>query len=300
MKLFEFETFLTNNVRKFCFLFENSYAKDLFFEHLKKMGYVLRFIEEPESYKSVAFKASIFEKTCYTTAYNSPLWKWLEGKQPLGLFIMIAEDSKTKAAEVFQGPNEVEYLKNFRLTLETKNIRFSDSGWNALIAKFRNNEKVIEDPRGLYNAAYSIGIQVENPDANTINQFFGFHIKFWDLFNSMLAKDKRKAMLAVHTLLVESEPIGLCNGLQKMLHDLSSAKDYKKIGKSPDQYAYEHKMQPYRAQMLYTQTKQLDDNTQLKLLCTLNSLELNLKASSYFQPEELFRNSILAYFEEGK
>jgi DNA polymerase III delta subunit len=66
--------------------------------------------------------------------------------------------------------------------------------------------------------------------------------------------------------------------------------------KSAEQFAYENKMQPYRAQMLYQQAKQLDDPSQLKLLITLNNLELKLKSSSFFQPEEILRTGILSYF----
>jgi hypothetical protein len=296
MKLFEFETFLNNGVKKFCFLFENSYAKDLFYEHLKKMGYTLRYVTEIESYKSQAFKSSMFEKPCFIIDYDSKLWKWLEGRQPTGLSIFVAGDAKTKAAEPFLGPSEAEYLKNFRTDLETRGVCFSEPGWNALVQRFRNQDKVIEDPRGLYNAAYSIGIQVESPDANTVNQFFGFRVKFWDLFNAIIAKDKRKTMLALHTLLAESEPVGMCGGLQSQLCTLINAKEAMQRKKSAEQFAYENKMQPYRAQMLYQQAKQLDDPSQLKLLLTLNNLELKLKSSSFFQPEEILRTGILSYF----
>lgn len=296
MKLFEFETFLKSGVRKFCFLFENSYAKDLFYEHLKKMGYTLRYVTDAETYKSQAFKSSMFEKPVFIADYDSKLWKWLDGKQPLSLLIMVAGDAKTKAAEPFQGPSEAEYLRSFRADLEAKNVRFSEPGWNALVQRFRNQDKVIEDPKGLFNAAYSIGIQVENPDANTVNQFFGFRVKFWDLFNAIIAKDKRKTMTALHTLLAESEPVGMCGGLQSQLCTLINAKEAMQGKKSAEQFAYENKMQPYRAQMLYQQAKQLDDASQIKLLSTLSNLELKLKSSSFFQPEELLRTGILSYF----
>lgn len=295
MKLYEFETFLASGVRKFCFLFDNSYTRELFFEHLRKKGYVPRTVSDPEIYKSQAFKGTLFEKPVFVCDYNPQLWKWLEGKQPLNILVMVAADSRTKAAEPFQGPHESEYLKAFRTDLEAKGIRYSEQGWNTLVQRFRNQEKVIEDPKGLYNAAYSIGLQVENPDANTINQFLGYRVKFWDLFNAMLAKDKRKGMIAVHTLLAESEPIGLCNGLQKMLSDLINAKECSKI-KTAEQFAYEHKMAPYRGQMLYTQAKTLDDATQLKFINTLNQLELKLKSKSFLDPEEHFRTAILGYF----
>jgi DNA polymerase III delta subunit len=297
VKLFEFETYFKNGVRKFCFLFENSYTKEIFYDYLKKQGYTLRYIAEPDSYKSLAFKTSLFEKICYISSYNSPLWKWLEGKQPLDLFLMVASDSKTKTAELFQGPTEQEYLKTFRTTLENKSIKFTDAGWNALIQRFRNKDKVIEDPQGLFNAAYSIGLQVENPDTNTINQFFGFKIQFWDLFNALLIKDKRKALLATHTLLAESEPIGMVNGMQRMLCDLMSAKQALNSKKTPETYAYEHKLAPFRAQMLFTQAKTLSDTRELELLVTLNNLDMKLKSNSYFQLEEIFRTVILSYLE---
>lgn len=298
MKLFEFETFLTNNVRKFCFLFDNTYTKDIFFESLKKKGYTLRQVTDPESFKSLAFKSSIFEKTCYVSPYIANLWKWLEGKQPLNLFIMVANDSKTKAAEPFQGPSEAEYLRDFRSQLEAKNVRFSDQSWNALVNRFRNKDRVIEDPKGLYNAAYSIGIQVENPDPNIINQFFGMKVQFWDLFNSILAKDKRRTLLAMHTLLADNEPVGMIVGMQKMLCDLMSAKDSLKSKKSPEAYAFEHKIQPYRAQMLFNQAKTLDDQLEARLLTTFSALDMKLKSKSFFSQEEIFRTSILSLFDQ--
>jgi hypothetical protein len=297
MKIYEFETYFKNGVRKFCFLFENSYAKEIFFDSLKNLGYTIRHISDPESYKSLAFKSSIFEKTCYVSPYIATLWKWLEGKQPLGLFIMVATDAKTKTAELFQGPTEQEYLKTFRIALENKNIKFTDASWNALVGKFRNKDKIIEDPKGLYNAAYSIGLQVENPDINSINQFFGFKIQPWDLFNALLVKDKRKTLLAMHTLLADSEPIGLVNIMQKMLCDLLIVKEALKNKKTPEAYASEKKIAPFRAQMLFTQAKTLTDTQGLELLVILNDLDIKLKTKSYFQPEEIFRMTILSYLD---
>lgn len=297
MKLFEFETYVASGVKKYCFQFENTYTKDLLFDHLRKIGYTLRPITDAESYKAAAFKTSIFEKVCHVAEYNSVLWKWLDGKQPLNLFIMYTgNDTKSKTPELFQGPSEGEYLRTFKANLESKNIRFTDAGWNALIQRFRNNEKIIEDPRGFYNAAYSIGIQVENPDANIVNQFFGFKVKFWDLFNAIIAKDKRKSFLVLHTLLAEAEPVGICSSLQKSLTDLIDAKEAMRAGVKSEAYAYSKKMAPYRAQMLYQQAKTLDDPTQIKLLSTLVNLDLKLKSSSFLQPEEILLTGILTYF----
>jgi hypothetical protein len=295
MRINEFATYYQSGLKKFCIQFENSYAKDLLYSWLKSQNFSI--VETTtEDCQSLCFKASLFGKPVYVVPYDSSFWKFLEGKNLQALVVCVAADARTKTAELFQSPPEHEILRSLEADLQSKGCRFTPDGWKALVERFRGDDKKLKDPKGIFHAGYSLGLQTDIIDARAVNTFYGWKVQFWDLFNSILDKNKGKCMMSAHFLLRESSPVEICNGLQKMLTDVLDAKDSSKSGMSTSSFASKKGFtSEYRAQKLYEQAAKLSDRDANVLVQTLNVLEMQLKSKSIFSAEEILKTSLLGY-----
>jgi hypothetical protein len=295
MRINEFATYYQSGLKKFCIQFENSYARDLLYSWLKHNGFSIT-ETTAEDCQSLCFKASLFEKPAYVIAHNPTFWKSLDGKNLQALVISVAADARTKTAELFQSPPEHEILRSLEQDLQAKGCRFTPDGWKALVEKFRGDDKKLKDPKGIFHAGYSLGLQTDIIDAKAVNTFYGWKIQFWDLFNAVLEKNKGKCMMAVHFLLRESSPVEIVGGIQKMLTDVLDAKDSSKSGMSTSAFASKRGFSSdFRAQKLYEQANKLSDKDAQVLVHILNILEIQLKSKSIFTAEEILKTSLLGY-----
>ena len=297
MNYSEFADKLSKGTKNFCFLFNNPYDIKTIKKNIEKLGYTLTYLDD-EDFKNKIGRAVMFSQPFYWLDYDSALWTWASKNTIAYPFIMEASDKRCKVAEEYVGIPEAILLEEIKKSLEQKSCRFDPGGWKTLVDAHRNkNSGQIEDPEGLYNKGYSLGLQAEIVDANTVKQSMDTQAQIWDLFNSLVANNKMNTLKAMYFILTDEEAIGLCMGLQKMLGDLIDAHNAQKTGKSSSLYAAEKGMHPYRAQKLFEQAAATPHSRYTRLLDLLTPMELKLKSNSMLSKSEVFRNAVMLYLE---
>lgn len=293
----KFANALSEGTKNFCFLFTNPYDVKTIKSNIEKLGYVITYIDI-EDFKNKIGRPVMFNQPFYWVKYDSTLWAWASKNTVAYPFIMEASDKRSKAAEIYEGIPEATLLEDIKKSLESKGCRFDPGGWKALVDAHRNkNTGQIEDPEGLYNKGYSIGLQAEVVDINTVKQSMSTQAQIWDLFNSLIANNKMNTLKAMYFILTDEEAIGLCMGLQKMLGDLMDADMAQRSGKSSTLYAAEKGMHPYRAQKLFEQAAVTPHQRFIRLLDLLGPMEIKLKSNSMLNKSEIFRNAVMLYLE---
>ena len=293
----KFANLLADGTKNFCFLFSNPYDVKTIKKNIEKLGHTITYLDG-EDFKNKIGRAVMFSKPFYWLKYDSALWTWASKNRVAYPFIMEAADKRCKVAEEYIGIPEATLLEDIKKSLEEKNCRFDPGGWKTLVDAHRNkNTGQIEDPEGLYNKGYSIGLQVEVVNAETVKQSMDTKAAIWDLFNSLVAGNKMNTLKSMYFILTDEEAIGLCLGLQKMLGDLIDAYKAQKSGKSSSLYAAERGMHPYRAQKLFEQAAATPHERYTRLLDLLTPLEVRLKSNSMLSKSEVFRNAVMLYLE---
>jgi hypothetical protein len=269
-------------------------------DQLQQAGYKLTDLPEASELKVLATKQSLFNKPFFWAPYDSSVWTWADKANLAVPFILEGADGRCKAAEIFEGPNEGQILHKVQQDLIAKGVHILPDGWKAIADAFRDKEGKVEDFEAVENLAFSIGLQFENANSTLVQQFVGFKAQIYDLFNMILAKDKRRTLQAMYILVTDDEAVGLCAGMQKLLMDLLNAREARLLLKmNSDAYAAKMGMHPYRAKKLYEQTSMVSDLFAKQLIHFFNRLEVDLKTSRAISKSEIFKNATMLFLEEA-
>lgn len=292
-----FSNQLSEGKKNFCFLFNNPYDVKTIKKNIEKLGFTITYIDT-EDFKNKIGRIVMFGKPFYWLKYDSTLWTWASKNTIAYPFMMEASDKRCKVAEEYTGIPENILLEEIGKKLTEKNCRFDPGAWKVLVDSHKNkNTGQIEDPEGLYNKAYSLGLQADVVDVNMVRQSMDSQVHIWDLFNSLIANDKMNVLKSMYFILTDDEAVGLCMGLQKMLSDLIQAHGARSLNKSSQLYAAEKQIHPYRAQKLFEQAASVSKEQLIKILDLLTSMEVKLKSNSILNKSEIFRNSIMLHLE---
>jgi hypothetical protein len=281
----------------FALRFDNEYHKKLLKEYLQKFGY--KSVEvAPEDVVTLASRSQLFQKNVFWCPYDADAWRVLSKKQPASPVILVVSDKRVKSAEDWVGPSEGQILTEIQQDLSKRGHEFNQDAWKLLVDSFRNHDGKIDDPQAIWHLAYSMALQMEgNVDLATVRSNVGFKAQIYDLFSSLISKNRRGTLQAAFILIDDSEAVQACMGLQKMLCDLMDVKAAVNTGVSPENYAAEHKLHPYRAKKLFEQARAANQSSLLQLAQTLMSLEMHLKKSSSLSLTERFKNALLHYLD---
>lgn len=291
-----FSVYLRNKVKNFCLRFDNSYHIKLFKEYLNTLGY--KVVEIPsEELLEACSRGNLFSKALYWTSYEATVWKAAEKRKLSCPFVMVTDSKQCKAAEDWIGPSEFEILTVATKRLEEKGIRFEPDAWKMLVDSHRDATGKIQDPIGLWNSAYAVGLQANENRVTLaiVRTVIGYKAQIWDLFNALLARNSRATLQAMFILTEEHEPITLCLGLEKMLCDLMNVMDARAKKMTSDQYAELNKMHPFRAKKVFEQAAAVKIDTVHTLLNCLVTMEIRLKNVGDLTKSEIFKQEIMLW-----
>lgn len=298
MDITQFPVHLQAGVRAFSLRFDNEYHKKLLKDYLLKFGY--KSVEvAPEDVVTLASRSQLFQKNVYWSPYDSDAWRILSKKQPASPVILVASDKRVKNADEWVGPSEALILGELQQDLSKRGYQLNGDAWKLLVDSYRNQEGKIDDPQAIWHIAYSLALQCEgNVDLAMVRANVGFKAQIYDMFNTLVMKNKRGALQAMYILVNEQEAVQMCLGLQKMLADLMDVQAAVRQGKSVDTYAAETKLHPYRAQKMFQQANQVPARFAMQLAESLMTMELELKRTSALTLTERFKNRLMHYLDQ--
>lgn len=298
MDISQLPVHLQAGVRVFSLRFDNEYHKKLLKNYLEKLGYRSMDVL-PEEVVAQAGRSQLFQKVVYWCPYDADAWRIFQKKQPSSPVILVAADKRVKNADEWQGPSEIQILTELQQDLGKRGCAFNSDAWKLLVDSYRNQEGKIDDPQAIWHMAYSLALQSEsNVDLAMVRSSVGWKAQIYDLFSTLVTKNKRGALQAMFILVNEQEAVQMCMGLQKMLADLMDCQAAIRAGKSADTYAGEYKLHPYRAQKMFQQANQVPLRVAMQLAESLMTMELELKRTSPLTLTERFKNRLIHYLDQ--
>jgi hypothetical protein len=282
----------------FALRFDNEYHKKLLKDYLQKFGY--KSVDaDPEDVVTLASRSQLFQKNIYWSPYDADAWRVLSKKQPASPVILVASDKRVKSADDWVGPSEPQILGELQQDLSKRGHALNADAWKLLVDSYRNQEGKIDDPQAIWHMAYSLALQTEgNVDLATVRTNVGFKARIYDMFDTLVTKNKRGALQAMFILVNEQEAVQMCMGLQKMLADLMDCQAAIRQGKTVDTYAAESKLHPYRAQKMFQQANRVPARFAMQLAESLMTMELELKKTSALSLTERFKNRLMHYLDQ--